>query len=104
MADMADSYVVDKAWAFLQGRDHVVPQEFKARVGQQVGDVLLPAGEQVVEADDLVAIADQPVAEVAAQKAGAAGDEDAHGERESENEEARLGEPSVARCFVPHPF
>ena len=70
--------VVDLVDLDLEGIDHVVPQEFKARVGEQVDDVLLPAGEQIVEADDLVPVADEPVAEVTAQEAGAAGDEDSH--------------------------
>jgi hypothetical protein len=38
-----------------------------------VGDVLLPAREQVVDADDLVAVLEQPVAEVGPEESGAAG-------------------------------
>ena len=39
---------------------------------------MLLAGEEVVEADDVVPLRDQPVAQVRAEEAGAAGDEDSH--------------------------
>ena len=63
--------IVDLVDLDLEGIDHIVPHEFKVRVGQQMNDVLLPAGEQVVEADDIVAVADQPIAKVTAEEAGA---------------------------------
>jgi hypothetical protein len=65
--------IVDLIDLDLERVDHVVPQEFKPRIGQQMDDVLLPAGKQIVEADDLMAVADQAIAEVAAEKSGAAG-------------------------------
>ena len=43
----------------------------------QVRDVRLAAGEEVVDAEDVVAFRDQPLAEVRAEKAGAAGDQNA---------------------------
>ena len=57
----------------------VVPQQLEARMVEQVLDVVPPAGEEVVQADDVVALGQQPVAEMRADEAGAAGDEDSHG-------------------------
>jgi hypothetical protein len=56
---------------------HVVAQELEPVIVEEVLDVLAGAGEEVVEADDLVAGAEQLLAEVRAEKSGAAGDEDA---------------------------
>jgi hypothetical protein len=41
-------------------------------------DVLLPPRKQIIETDDLMTVADQSITEVAAQKSGATGYEDAH--------------------------
>ena len=51
--------------------------ELEMRVVQQVDDVVLGAGEEVVHADHVVTVAEQPLAEVGAEKTGAAGDQDA---------------------------
>ena len=53
-------------------------QQLEVRVVEQVLDVLAPAGEEVVQADDVVALGQQPVAEMGADEPGAAGDEDPH--------------------------
>ena len=63
----------------VQRKGHVAPHEFKARVVFQVFDVALAAGEQVVDADHFIAAGQDAVDQVAAQKAGAAGDQDALG-------------------------
>jgi hypothetical protein len=55
-----------------------VPEEFKPRIGQQMDDVLLPPRKQIIETDDLMTVADQSITEVAAQKSGTTGYEDAH--------------------------
>ena len=39
-------------------------------------DVLLAPGEEIVDADDVVPVGQQAIAQVRAEKAGAAGDED----------------------------
>ena len=61
-----------------------MPDQLEVRPAEQVGDVGLLAGEEVVEADDVVPLLDQPLAEVRAEEAGAAGDQNAfdvgHGE------------------------
>ena len=42
-----------------------------------MGDVVLGPGEEVVETDDVVAFGEQTLAEVTAEEAGAAGDQNA---------------------------
>ena len=56
-----------------------MPHELEPGVVEQVGDVVLGAGEEVVDTQHVMALREQAVAQVAAQKAGAAGDEDALG-------------------------
>ena len=67
--------VMDFVHLHVQREGDVVAQEFKVRVVEQVGDVVLGAGEEVVDADDVVALGQQALAEVAAQEAGAAGNQ-----------------------------
>jgi hypothetical protein len=47
------------------------------RVAEEMRDVLLAAGEVIVEADDVVAARDERVAEMRAEEAGGAGDKGA---------------------------
>ncbi len=54
-----------------------MPQQLEAWVTDEVTDVVLAAGIEVVDADDIVSGVNQPVAKVTAQKAGAAGDQNA---------------------------
>ena len=63
--------------ADLQWLDDVVLDEGEVGVALEVGDVLALAGDEVVDADDLVALAEQQVGEVGAEEAGGAGDQDA---------------------------
>ena len=55
----------------------VVPDQLEVRPAEQVRDVRLLAGEEIVEADDVVPLVDEPFAQVRAEKARAAGDENA---------------------------
>ena len=48
------------------------------RVALEVGDVCVLAGDEVVDADDLVPLREQQVGQVRAEKAGGAGDENTH--------------------------
>jgi hypothetical protein len=64
----------------LEGVADVVADEFEAFVIEEVLDVALAAGEEVVEADDFVAFVEEAFAEVGAEESGAAGNEDTHGE------------------------
>jgi hypothetical protein len=58
-----------------QGIDDVVLDHVEARLALQVPQVRLPAGEEAVEADDASALAQEDVAQVGADEAGASGDE-----------------------------
>jgi hypothetical protein len=71
--------VVDLVHLDIQREGDVVAHQLEARVVEQVGDVGLGAGEEVVGTEHVVALGQQAVAQVAAQEAGAAGDEDALG-------------------------
>jgi hypothetical protein len=57
--------------------DDVVADELEVGLREQVRDVGLLAGEEVVDADHVVARGHEPVAEMAAEKAGASGHEHA---------------------------
>jgi hypothetical protein len=50
-------------------------EELEVAAAEEVGDVRLLAREEVVDADDVVPGFHEPFAEMAAEKAGAAGDE-----------------------------
>ena len=67
--------VVDLVHLHVERKRHVVPDELEARMVVQVVDVPLVAGEQVVDAEDLVPLLEQPIAQMRAEEAGAAGDE-----------------------------
>jgi hypothetical protein len=56
-----------------------VSQDLKTLDIEQVLDIRSAAGEEVVEADDVVALCQEPFADVGADETGAAGDEDAQG-------------------------
>jgi len=57
----------------------ILLEEGEAGVVFEMGDVGEAAGEEVVEADDVVAVGEEEVGEVRADEAGGAGDGDAHG-------------------------
>jgi hypothetical protein len=57
----------------IEGERDVVAHEFEARIAQQVSNVLSAAGEEVVYAQNFVALLEQPLAEMGAQKAGSSG-------------------------------
>ena len=48
--------------------------ELESAIACQVGNVVGAAGNQVVHGDDVMALGQEPVAEVAAKEAGSAGD------------------------------
>ena len=58
-----------------------MPDEFEPGLSQQVGDIDLPAGEQVVDTNNLMTIRHQAIAEVTAQKSGSAGNQYTHGQK-----------------------
>ena len=68
--------VVDLVDLEPQRLDDVVAEELEVGLREEMGDVGLLAREEVVDADHVVALGDQPLAEVAAEEAGASSDED----------------------------
>ena len=68
--------VVDLVDLDVEREGDVVAHQLEVRVVQQVDDVVLGAGEEVVDAQHVVAVGQQAVAQVRAEEAGAAGDHD----------------------------
>ena len=66
--------VIDLVDFQKDGPHDVVPDQLEVRTGEQLLDVVAAAREEIVEAQHVVAARDQPVAEVAADKARTAGD------------------------------
>ncbi len=75
--------VVDLIDLEFERLGHIVADQFEIGMLEQVGDIAFAAGEKVVEANHLVALAEKPFAKMGAQKARSAGDQDAHGEETS---------------------
>jgi hypothetical protein len=57
------------------GIDHIVPDDLKLGVAQQVRDVLLAAGEEVVQTEHFFAPGEQDFAQMRTDKTGTAGDQ-----------------------------
>ena len=55
--------------------------QFKAGIANQVLDIHLATGEEVVQADDVMSLSDESFAEVGTKESGSAGNEDAHGRK-----------------------
>ena len=68
--------VVDAVGFHVQREGDVVAHHLEVVMVHQVRDVALAAGEVVVHTDDIVAVLQQPLAQVRTEKAGAAGDQD----------------------------
>ena len=58
----------------------IVAQKFEISLTQQMCDVRLLAGEEIVDANHVMAVGDQPLAQVRAQKAGSTGNHNAFDE------------------------
>jgi len=64
------SQVIDPVDFEENGIDDIVPDKLEAVVIQQVLDIPLMAGEEVIQANYLVILINQPAAEMGAQEAG----------------------------------
>ena len=67
--------------------DDVVPDQLEVWLAEQMADIGLLAREEIVEANDIMPLRNQPFAEMGAEKPGSAGHENAF---ESRHERARL--------------
>ena len=65
--------VVDFVDLDVQGESDVVPHRLEVRIADQVGDVVLAAGEIVVDAQHIVSVAHQTLTEMRPKETGAAG-------------------------------
>ena len=61
--------IIDLVYFNVEWKRHIVPDQLKARVSKQVLDVPLCPGKKVVDADDVMPVINQPVAQVRAKKA-----------------------------------
>ena len=68
--------VVDLIDFDTQRLGHIMADELKARMIEQVGDVLLATREEIVRADDLMALSEQTFPKGESQKTSATGDKD----------------------------
>jgi hypothetical protein len=67
--------VVDPVHLHVERKCHIVSDELEAGMGQQVSDIFLATGEEVIQADHLVPVSYKPPAKVRPYEARAAGDE-----------------------------
>ena len=65
--------VVDLVDLDVEREGDVVAHQLEMRIAQQMRDVVLAAGEEVVDAQHVVAVAQQALAQMRAEEAGAAG-------------------------------
>ena len=68
--------VIDFVHLDIERKGHIVPQELKAGIADQMLDIPLGAGEEIVGAEHIVSVGDQPLAEMRAEEACPACDED----------------------------
>lgn len=69
--------VVDLVHLNIERKGNIVAHELEVRVIEQMGDVVLGAGEEVVQTDDVMSVVQKALAQMRAEKAGAASDKDA---------------------------
>jgi hypothetical protein len=58
----------------VEGVDHVVVHEPESRVALKMSDVVRVPSEEIVQADNLMAVGDEGIAEVRAEESGASSD------------------------------
>ena len=68
--------IIDLVDLDIERERHVMPHQFEARIAETGRDVLLGAGEIVVDAEHVVARLEQPLAQMRPQESRAAGDQD----------------------------
>ena len=67
--------IVDLVHLDIERKGHVVTNELEARVAEQMRDVGLGAGEEIVDANDIVALSKEPVTKVRTEESGPASNE-----------------------------
>lgn len=69
------SQIVDLIHLHIKREGHIVAHPLEVWVMQQMQDVVFGAGEEVIQADHIVAAVQQALAQMRAEEAGAASDE-----------------------------
>jgi hypothetical protein len=68
--------VVDLVYLDIEREGDVMAHQFETRLLQEVGDVVLPAGEKIIDTQNILALRDEPLAQVRAEESGAARHQD----------------------------
>jgi hypothetical protein len=64
---------------FQQDRlGHIVPNELKMRISEEVRNIFTPPGKEIIKAKDFVTVAQQSFTQVRTQKTSSASDQDSH--------------------------
>ncbi len=71
--------VIDRVNFDIEREGHIVTHELKTRVGEQMLDIPLRPGEVIVDGDDVVALVQEALGEVRANKTGSTGNQNSHG-------------------------
>jgi hypothetical protein len=72
--------VVNPIYLELERVDDIVTHELEAGITDEMLDIRLTTGEEIIETDDFVSLLDKTVAEMGTKESGSAGNQDAHGE------------------------
>ena len=83
--------IVDLVGLDIERERHIVAHQLKIRFTQQRNDVLPAPGEEIVDAQHLVPVFDQSLAQVRADKSCTAGDDNAFHERPRSYESHPIG-------------
>jgi hypothetical protein len=70
------SEIVDLVDFDIEREGHVMPLDFEVRIVEQVRDIRFLPGEEIVDAQHVMPVIEQARAQMAADEAGAAGDQD----------------------------
>lgn len=73
--------VIDAINLKLEWVDDIVANEFKAGIPQEVLDIGLATGKEIIEANDFIPLLDEAVTKMGAEKSGSAGDKNTHKNR-----------------------
>ena len=72
------SKVVDLVNFGFERIDDVVPHQLEMRMANEMGNILFPASEVVVQTKDIVPFIEEPITEMTAQKSSSTSDENSH--------------------------
>ena len=74
--------------------------EFEAGVTDEMLDIGLAPGEEIIEADDIVTLSDQAITEVGTEESGSAGDENTQREEKLRGKKRGVKEKNHYHLFI----